>query len=264
MPLPRPLSSWRKTPSFIDGTVFEARMTVVRTGALGMIETRGLLGAIEAADAALKSASVSLIGTRKAGGGLVTVLLSGDVAAVRSAVDAASASLSRLGIGFSAHVIPRLDPEAWRFVDLNVGPEAWRLVDLNVGPALPQEPGGAVSVPCREDAVGPEPFRNGEDEKDEVAEPGGEGLDGTSAAVPLALSLRDGLRRMTVAELRRLAREVSLDTLTRRQIRDANKRELVARLGMFFERSGEENRALAWEKVGKLLQKNGVMRRDAD
>ncbi len=69
---------------------------------------------------------------------------------------------------------------------------------------------------------------------------------------------------MTVAELRRLAREVSLDTLTRRQIRDANKRKLVARLGMFFERSGEENRALAWEKVGKLLQKNGVMRRDAD
>ncbi|MFC2594670.1 MAG: BMC domain-containing protein, partial [Fretibacterium sp.] len=96
-------------------------MTVVRTGALGMIETRGLLGAIEAADAALKSASVSLIGARKVGGGLVTVLLSGDVAAVRSAVDAASASLSKLGIGFSAHVIPRLDPEAWRLVDLNVG-----------------------------------------------------------------------------------------------------------------------------------------------
>ena len=232
-------------------------MTVVRTGALGMIETRGLLGAIEAADAALKSASVSLIGARKAGGGLITVLLSGDVAAVRSALDAASASLSKLGIGFSAHVIPRLDPEAWSLT------EDVRLTDA-AGLALPQEPGGAVSVPCREDAVGPEPFRNGEDEKDEVAEPGGEGLDGTSAAVPLALSLRDGLRRMTVAELRRLAREVSLDTLTRRQIRDANKKELVARLGTFFERSGEENRALAWEKVGKLLQKNGVMRRDAD
>ena len=232
-------------------------MTVVRTGALGMIETRGLLGAIEAADAALKSASVSLIGARKAGGGLITVLLSGDVAAVRSALDAASASLSKLGIGFSAHVIPRLDPEAWSLT------EDVRLTDA-AGLALPQEPGGAVSVPCREDAVGPEPFRNGEAEKDEVAEPGGEGLDGTSATVPLALSLRDGLRRMTVAELRRLAREVSLDTLTRRQIRDANKKELVARLGTFFERSGEENRALAWEKVGKLLQKNGVMRRDAD
>ena len=264
MPSPRPLSSLRKTPSFIDGTVFEARMTVVRTGALGMIETRGLLGAIEAADAALKSASVSLIGARKAGGGLVTVLLSGDVAAVRSAVDAASASLSRLGIGFSAHVIPRLDPEAWRFVDLNVGlTEDVGLIDA-AGPALPQEPGGAVGVPRLEVAAEPEPFRNGEAEKDEVAEPGGEGLDGTSAAVPLVVSLRDWLRRMTVAELRRLAREVSLDTLTRRQIRDANKRELVARLGMFFERSGEENRALAWEKVGKLLQKNGVMRRDAD
>ena len=226
-------------------------MTVVRTGALGMIETRGLLGAIEAADAALKSASVSLIGARKVGGGWVTVLLSGDVAAVRSALDAASASLSRLGIGFSAHVIPRLDPEAWSLTE-------------DVGLNLPQEPGGAVGVPRREDAAEPEPFRNGEDEKDEMARPDGEGLDGTAAAVPLVVSLRDGLRRMTVAELRRLAREVSLDTLTRRQIRDANKRELVARLGMFFERSGEENRALAWEKVGKLLQKNGVMRRDAD
>lgn len=108
-------------------------MTVVRTGALGMIETRGLLGAIEAADAALKSASVSLIGTQKAGGGLITVLLSGDVAAVRSALDAASASLSRLGIGFSAHVIPRLDPEAWLLTE-DVG-----LADA-VGPALPRSP----------------------------------------------------------------------------------------------------------------------------
>lgn len=220
-------------------------MTVVRTGALGMIETRGLLGAIEAADAALKSASVSLIGTRKAGGGLITVLLSGDVAAVRSALDAAGASLSKLGIGFSAHVIPRLDPEAWSLTE-------------DVGLNLPQEPGGAADATCREDAAGPESFRNGKEKPD------GEGLGGTVTAVPLAVSLRDGLRRMTVAELRRLAREVSLDTLTRRQIRDANKKELVARLGAFFERSGEENRASAWEKVGKLLQKNGVMRRDAD
>ena len=223
-------------------------MTVVRTGALGMIETRGLLGAIEAADAALKSASVSLIGTQKAGGGLITVLLSGDVAAVRSALDAASASLSKLGIGFSAHVIPRLDPEAWSLTE-------------DVGLNLPQEPGGAAGAPFREDAAGPESFLNG---KGEVDGPNGGSLGGTVTAVPLVVSLRDGLRRMTVAELRRLAREVSLDTLTRRQIRDANKKELVARLGTFFERSGEENRALAWEKVGKLLQKNGVMRRDAD
>lgn len=223
-------------------------MTVVRTGALGMIETRGLLGAIEAADAALKSASVSLIGTQKAGGGLITVLLSGDVAAVRSALDAASASLSKLGIGFSAHVIPRLDPEAWSLTE-------------NAGLAFPQEPGGAAGAPFREDAAGPESFLNG---KGEVDGPNGGSLGGTVTAVPLVVSLRDGLRRMTVAELRRLAREVSLDTLTRRQIRDANKKELVARLGTFFERSGEENRALAWEKVGKLLQKNGVMRRDAD
>ena len=226
-------------------------MTVVRIGALGMIETRGLLGAIEAADAALKSASVSLIGARKVGGGWVTVLLSGDVAAVQSAVDAASASLSQLGIGFSAHVIPRLDPEAWSLT-ADVG------LAEDTGSALPLEPGSSAGVPCRKGAAEPEPFRN------EAPEPNGEGLGGAAAAVPRVVPSRDELRQMTVAELRRLAREVSLDTLTRRQIRDANKRELVARLGAFLERSGEESRALAWEKVGQLLQKNGVMRRDAD
>ena len=164
-------------------------MTVVRTGALGMIETRGLLGAIEAADAALKSASVSLIGARKAGGGLITVLLSGDVAAVRSALDAASASLSKLGIRFSAHVIPRLDPEAWSLTE-DVG-----LTDA-AGLALPQEPGDAAGAPFREDAARPESFLNG---KGEVDGPNGGSLGGTATAVPLAVSLRDGLRRMTVA-----------------------------------------------------------------
>ena len=75
--------------------------------ALGMIETRGLIGAIEAADAMVKAANVRLIGKQQIGSGLVTVMVRGDVGAVKSAVEAGSNSASRLGELIATHVIPR-------------------------------------------------------------------------------------------------------------------------------------------------------------
>ncbi|MBE5817653.1 MAG: BMC domain-containing protein [Clostridiales bacterium] len=75
--------------------------------ALGMIETRGLVAAIEAADAMVKSAEVVLIGTEKIGSGLVSVMVRGDVGAVKSAVESGSAAASRLGEVIATHVIPR-------------------------------------------------------------------------------------------------------------------------------------------------------------
>ena len=75
--------------------------------ALGMIETRGLVAAIEAADAMVKSAEVILIGTEKIGSGLVSVMVRGDVGAVKSAVESGSAAASRLGEVIATHVIPR-------------------------------------------------------------------------------------------------------------------------------------------------------------
>ena len=75
--------------------------------ALGLIETRGLVGAIEAADAAVKAAEVRLMGYDKVGGALVTILLRGDVAAVKSAVEAGAEGARRVGELISAHVIPR-------------------------------------------------------------------------------------------------------------------------------------------------------------
>ena len=75
--------------------------------ALGMVETRGLVAAIEAADAMVKAANVQLIGTEKIGSGLVSVMVRGDVGAVKSAVEAGSASASRLGELIATHVIPR-------------------------------------------------------------------------------------------------------------------------------------------------------------
>ena len=75
--------------------------------ALGMIETRGLIGAIEAADAMVKAANVHLIGKQQIGSGLVTVMVRGDVGAVKAAVEAGGAAGARLGEIVAVHVIPR-------------------------------------------------------------------------------------------------------------------------------------------------------------
>lgn len=77
------------------------------TSALGMIETKGLVGAIEAADAMVKAANVSLIGKVHVGSGLVTVMVRGDVGAVKAATDAGAAAAQRVGELISVHVIPR-------------------------------------------------------------------------------------------------------------------------------------------------------------
>lgn len=75
--------------------------------ALGMVETKGLVGAIEAADAMVKSANVELVGYEKIGSGLVTVMVRGDVGAVKAATDAGACAAQKVGEIVSVHVIPR-------------------------------------------------------------------------------------------------------------------------------------------------------------
>ncbi len=79
------------------------------TEALGMIETRGLVGSVEAADSMVKAANVTLVGKERVGGGLVTVFVRGDVGAVKAATDAGAAAAERVGELVSVHVIPRPD-----------------------------------------------------------------------------------------------------------------------------------------------------------
>ncbi len=74
--------------------------------ALGMVETKGLIGAIEAADAMVKAANVTLLGKEQIGSGLVTVMVRGDVGAVKAAVDAGAAAAKRVGDIYGVHVIP--------------------------------------------------------------------------------------------------------------------------------------------------------------
>jgi ethanolamine utilization protein EutM len=75
--------------------------------AIGLIETKGLVGMIEAADVMLKAANVHLIGKERIGGGFMTVIVEGEVAAVKASVDAGAAAAKRVGEVISIHVIPR-------------------------------------------------------------------------------------------------------------------------------------------------------------
>ncbi len=84
--------------------------------ALGMIETRGLVGAVEAADAMVKAANVELVGREQVGGGLVTVMVRGDVGAVKAATDAGAAAAECVGELKSVHVIPRPHSEVERIL----------------------------------------------------------------------------------------------------------------------------------------------------
>lgn len=100
--------------------------------ALGLIETRGLVGAIEAADAMVKAARVKFLGRQKVKGGLVAVMVAGDVGAVKAAVDAGAAACQRVGKLVSSHVIPRPHDD----IDLMipVGPEKEEKVDKKKKP----------------------------------------------------------------------------------------------------------------------------------
>lgn len=89
--------------------------------ALGMIETKGLVGSIEAADAMVKAAKVVLLGREQIGGGFVTVLVRGDVGAVKAATDAGAAAARRVGELVSVHVIPRPHEEVERILPQAAG-----------------------------------------------------------------------------------------------------------------------------------------------
>ena len=95
--------------------------------ALGMVETRGMVGCIEAADAMVKAAKVTLLGLEKIGGGYVTVMVRGEVGAVKAATDAGATAAKRVGELVSVHVIPRPHTEIESILPNNPG---WKREDV--------------------------------------------------------------------------------------------------------------------------------------
>jgi ethanolamine utilization protein EutM len=95
----------------MENTLKGGKASMADQNALGMIETKGLVASVEAADAMVKAANVYLIGKVHVGGGLVTVMVRGDVGAVKAATDAGAAAAKRVGELIAVHVIPRPHPD---------------------------------------------------------------------------------------------------------------------------------------------------------
>lgn len=232
--------------------------------ALGMIETRGLVASIEAADAMLKAANVTLQCREYTGGGLVTVMVRGDVGAVKAATDAGAAAAGRVGELISVHVIPRPHGDVEQILD-HVHPE-----EPDDGPKGPDgSPDGPDDRPEEPKDQPEEPVESPEEPEQQPEKPDGhpeepvEEQNGASGEKPGApdpkpeetakssdsvdekpetsfISL-DEIGSRGVIELRSLARKLGIDTLTREQIRSARKDVLLDSIKAFCAREGISN-----------------------
>ena len=185
--------------------------------ALGMIETGGLLSAIEAADAGLKAANVRLLGTDYVRGGLVMVRFEGDVAAVQAAVDAGASAARRIGHLLSAHVIPRAMPEVFCML----------ASDPSVGPGKRNQGGCAACGGCeggrRELSCGRARTDRSPGESDGARAP----RSGPSPAQEAPVPGLEELRGWKVVALRSYVRRLPGFPMTANEIRYANKATLL-------------------------------------
>ena len=180
--------------------------------ALGMIEVYGYLTAVEALDSALKAANVSRLGVEKVRGGLVTVLVEGDVGAVKAAMDASAAAAERVGTVISVHVIPRPANDVTRMLKGGKEPE-------EPTPPEPEKPS--------EPEISSEPDTLSEPESEAVKAEEGE-------KAPQDVTVEE-MQTMGVDALRRLARALEIKNMTRAEIRFAKKQELIQKITEFKE-----------------------------
>ena len=180
--------------------------------ALGMIEVYGYLTAVEALDSALKAANVSRLGVEKVRGGLVTVLVEGDVGAVKAAMDASAAAAERVGTVISVHVIPRPADDVTRMLKGGKEPE-------EPTPPEPEKPS--------EPEISSEP--------DTLSEPDSEAVKAEEGEkAPQDVTVEE-MQTMGVDALRRLARALEIKNMTRAEIRFAKKQELIQKITEFKE-----------------------------
>ena len=209
--------------------------------ALGMIEVYGYLTAVEALDSALKAANVTRLDVVKVRGGLVTVLVEGDVGAVKAAMDASAAAAERIGTVVSVHVIPRPASDVERMLK---GPGGGSKADPPKAEPEPKEPEPeklkaeepkaeqpeADLEPETPEPEAPEPEEPAQAAMPEPAEPERKPEAGKAAAVT-----PEEMKAMSVDGLRRLARELEIPSMTRAEIRYAKKQELIQKITEFID-----------------------------
>lgn len=184
--------------------------------ALGLIETKGLVASVEAADAMVKSANVVLTGRVRVGGGLVTIMVRGDVGAVKAAIDAGAAAAARVGELISVHVIPRPHEEIEKILESIIKP---KLVEEEKLEAKSEEKPKAKSKENKmEDSKALQDMNLLVQDK---------GLGGVMKE----------LNTWSVMELRKFARVFKDLSIAKIQITNANKRTLVDEIYKHYERS---------------------------
>lgn len=212
--------------------------------ALGMIETRGLLASIEAADAMLKAADVTLLDRTKVGGGLVTISVTGDVAAVKAAVDAGAAAAERLGDGLlvTQHVIARPQQD----VELLFRPPEEKAAKPKEIPEEPSDEGYEEPQPQE-----PEPAQEPEQEPEQPEQPEQKQAVGQiSREWCDALFREEGAARLmellgscSVVKLRYLARSYPEFEIAGRAISKANRSRLLKEFERWYDRQAAEQTA---------------------
>jgi|WetSurMetagenome_2_1015567.scaffolds.fasta_scaffold145313_2 microcompartment protein CcmL/EutN len=189
--------------------------------ALGMIETKGLVGAIEAADAMTKAADVTLIGKERTGGGLILVKITGDVAAVRAAVDAGAAAAQRVGELVSMHVIPRPD-DGTEILIHEQRPRTVKQEKKLVPPHKPVSPPRAQPKKVEPPSAPAPPEIEPPEKTAEISAPPEMSDD--------KATYRQQLEAMTVHALRHYARSIPGLPIFGRQISRANRDQLIVEL----------------------------------
>ena len=201
--------------------------------ALGMIEVYGKLAAVEALDSALKAANVELVDVTRVGGGLVTVMIAGDVGATKAAIDAAEASAARVGRVISVHVIPRPSEDVGHMVARKGTKE-----NLQVEIEEQEETITEDKEEITEDKEEITEDKVLEQINEEIEEPTKEETQPkalTEIKQKKEVITKESLQNMTVANLRSLARQLEITNMTRKQIRFATKEDLVRSISEFLE-----------------------------
>lgn len=224
--------------------------------ALGMIEVYGKLAAVEALDSALKAANVKLVDVVRVGGGLVTVLVTGDVGATKAAIDAAASAAMRVGEVISVHVIPRPASDVKIMLKKISDKNSKGEVEFEEHEKLSESEIEFKKAETKTDTQNIELEDNitNENESEEV-ENDFEGnfeetldeevLDETNNSIENADNnlqekiTKDSLEDMTVVNLRNLARKLNISSMSRKEIKFANKDELVRAITEFLDRSDE-------------------------
>lgn len=209
----------------------------MKNSALGLIETYGYVSAVEAADAALKAADVKLVNLVKVRGGIVTLTLEGEVAAVKAAVDAGAASADRIGILLSSHVIARLDEEVWAIVEtdkekeseMNTGTSSNDMEEEKHIPSAVEKPSSVMEKNDENLIVETSP-EEGEETSTEIER---------QSPIEKKFSV-ETLMKLKVEVLRRIARSFEDLKLPKNEIKYANKATLVKEISEAQERRSKE------------------------